>query len=66
MVSTLGKGASIKDRKSPSYIKESTGMKLTREQIDFFETFGFLKLPGLFINEMEDLINEFERVFCDF
>jgi hypothetical protein len=38
-------------------------MKLTTEQIDFFETFGFIKFPGLFKDEIQTIIAEFENMF---
>jgi hypothetical protein len=28
-------------------------MKLTQQQVDFFNVFGFLKLPGLFKEDFE-------------
>ncbi|MCY3902250.1 MAG: phytanoyl-CoA dioxygenase family protein [Caldilineaceae bacterium] len=38
-------------------------MELTREQKQFFETFGFLSLPGLLKEEVGWIIDEFEAVF---
>ncbi|HYF47985.1 MAG TPA: phytanoyl-CoA dioxygenase family protein [Planctomycetota bacterium] len=38
-------------------------MQLTAQQKRYFETFGFLKFPGLFAMEIQALIDEFERVF---
>lgn len=35
------------------------------QQRAFFETFGFLKLPGLLKNEIDTIIAEFEAVFPD-
>jgi hypothetical protein len=38
---------------------------LTPKQVRFYETFGFLKLPGLFRDDIDDIACEFERVFAD-
>ena len=37
--------------------------KLKRDQINFFKTFGFVLLKGLFLDKIEDIINSFEEVF---
>ena len=37
--------------------------KLKRDQIDFFKTFGFILIEGLFLDKIEDIINSFEEVF---
>ena len=37
--------------------------KLKRNQIDFFKTFGFILLKGLFLDKIEDIIKSFEEVF---
>ena len=37
--------------------------KLKRDQINFFKTFGFILLKGLFLDKIEDIINSFEEVF---
>jgi ectoine hydroxylase-related dioxygenase (phytanoyl-CoA dioxygenase family) len=39
--------------------------KLSTQQVDFFETFGYLVLPGLVANEIGWITNEFEMVFTD-
>ena len=39
-------------------------MRLTDQQIDFYNTFGFLKFPGLFKDEASDIINAFEQVWA--
>lgn len=39
--------------------------KLSTQQVDFFETFGFLVLPGLLTDEIEWITKEFEAVFTD-
>jgi ectoine hydroxylase-related dioxygenase (phytanoyl-CoA dioxygenase family) len=39
--------------------------ELTRQQLSFYETFGFLKLPGLFRDEIDDIASAFESVFAD-
>lgn len=37
----------------------------SEQQVTFFRTFGFLKLPGLFADEVEALTQAFEEVFAD-
>jgi Phytanoyl-CoA dioxygenase (PhyH) len=37
---------------------------LTPQQVAFFETFGYLKLPGLFADAVDDIIAGFEEVFA--
>lgn len=37
---------------------------LSPQQIHFFETFGFLKLPGLFAEDIDQIIEGFEELFC--
>ena len=37
--------------------------KLNRNQINFFHTFGFILFKGLFLNNIEDIINSFDEVF---
>ena len=39
------------------------GYKLKKNQIDFFKTFGFILIEGLFLDKIEDIINSFEEVF---
>jgi Phytanoyl-CoA dioxygenase (PhyH) len=36
---------------------------LSPQQIHFFETFGFLKIPGLFAPDIDDIIGGFEDLF---
>lgn len=36
---------------------------LTEQQIDFFETFGYLGFPGLLKDRISDVIDEFEKVW---
>jgi ectoine hydroxylase-related dioxygenase (phytanoyl-CoA dioxygenase family) len=43
----------------------SATFELTRQQITFFETFGFVKLPGLFADDIERINDGFEAVFAD-
>jgi hypothetical protein len=38
-------------------------MKLTKEQIAFFETFGYIKFPALLKEDIHWIIEEFEQVF---
>jgi hypothetical protein len=39
--------------------------QLTRQQVAFFEQFGFLRIPGLFEHEIGDITKSFEKVFAD-
>jgi hypothetical protein len=39
--------------------------KLTTQQVDFFETFGYLVLPGLLSEDIDWITQEFEAVFTD-
>ena len=36
---------------------------LSPQQIHFFETFGFLKIPGLFANDIDEIVAGFEDLF---
>ena len=38
---------------------------LSPQQISFYEAFGFLKLPGLFRDDIERITDAFEAVFAD-
>ena len=38
-------------------------MRLTEHQLRYFQTFGFLRLPGLFADEADTIIGAFERVW---
>jgi hypothetical protein len=38
---------------------------LTKQQLAFFDTFGFLVFPGLFAAEIDDITTEFERVWSE-
>ena len=40
-------------------------MRLTEEQLRFFDTFGFLKFPGLFAPEADKIIERFEKIWAD-
>ena len=40
-------------------------MELANQQKDFFQTFGFLKFPGLFSDDIERITNTFERIWSD-
>jgi ectoine hydroxylase-related dioxygenase (phytanoyl-CoA dioxygenase family) len=40
-------------------------VKLSQEQVRFFETFGYLVLPGLLFDDIEWITQEFEAVFTD-
>ena len=37
--------------------------KLNKNQINFFHTFGFILFKGLFLDNIEDIINSFDEVF---
>lgn len=36
---------------------------LSPQQIHFFETFGFLKIPGLFADDIDEIVDAFEELF---
>jgi ectoine hydroxylase-related dioxygenase (phytanoyl-CoA dioxygenase family) len=38
--------------------------QLTPQQVTYFETFGFLKLPGVFAADVDDIVQGFEEVFA--
>ena len=38
---------------------------LSPQQIHFFETFGFLKIPGLFAEDIDEIIGGFEEMFTN-
>ena len=38
-------------------------MRLIRQQIRFFETFGYIALPGLMKEEVDWIIEDFEDIF---
>lgn len=40
-------------------------MELTQEQKEFFDTFGYLVLPGLLADDIQWITEEFEAVFTD-
>ena len=40
-----------------------TGTRLTRQQVNFFNTFGYLYFPGLLADCVDRIIAEFERVW---
>jgi Phytanoyl-CoA dioxygenase (PhyH) len=37
---------------------------LTQQQVKFFDTFGFLKLPGLFRDDIDEINTAFDEVFA--
>lgn len=41
------------------------GFALTPQQVTFFETFGYLKLPGLFADDIDEIEAAFEQVFAE-
>ena len=43
----------------------SDNYKLTEQQIGFFNTFGYLGLPGLLADTIDEIIHEFEMVWVD-
>lgn len=40
-------------------------IKLSQQQVDFFNTFGFIVLPGLMADSIDWITEEFEAVFTD-
>ena len=40
-------------------------MQLTKQQLHFFDTFGFLQFPGLFAKEAEAIADAFEEVWAE-
>src|SRR4051812_13025266 len=45
-------------------VTTASGFRLSSQQVAYFRTFGFLKLPGLFRPEIERIIEGFEEVFA--
>ena len=43
----------------------SENYKLTDQQINFFNTFGYLGFPGLLADTIDEIIHEFEQVWVD-
>jgi hypothetical protein len=41
----------------------ATAFALSESQIRYFETFGYLKVPGIFRDDLADLVDGFEAVF---
>jgi hypothetical protein len=39
--------------------------RLTDQQINFFQTFGYLGLPGLLANDIDEITHEFEMVWAE-
>ena len=42
-----------------------TDTRLTEQQINFFNTFGFLHFPGLLADCVDRIIEEFEKVWTE-
>ena len=40
-------------------------MKLTQQQIDFFDTFGYMAFPGVFADDIEKITDSFEQVWTE-
>ena len=40
-------------------------MELNEQQLRFFDAFGFLKFPGLFAEEIDEITNAFEQVWAE-
>jgi Phytanoyl-CoA dioxygenase (PhyH) len=38
---------------------------ITEQQLNFLETFGYLRIPGLFVDEIDEITEAFESVFAD-
>jgi len=43
----------------------NTDFHLTPEQVNFFNLFGYLVLPGMFSDDMEQISKEYKKVFTD-
>ena len=58
--------ASLPDAQEPSfaYPPSPEGLGLSREQLTFFRTFGFLKIPGFFTAEIDRIRQGFEEGFA--
>jgi hypothetical protein len=54
-------GASL----APLPTTEDRGGSLTTQQVAFFETFGFLLLPGLFADDIAEITAGFEEIFAN-
>jgi hypothetical protein len=50
---------------SPGVPTMTTPFELSAEQRSYFETFGFLRIPGLFRDDIDDLVGGFEAIFAD-
>lgn len=44
---------------------DAVSHQLSPGQLNFFQTFGFLKFPGLFRDEVDEITAGFERVFAE-
>ena len=44
-------------------MRKEFALRLTKEQSRFYDTFGFIKFPGLFRDDVDDITNAFEEVF---
>jgi len=38
---------------------------ITEQQLNFLESFGYLRIPGLFVDEIDEITEAFEAVFAD-
>ena len=54
--------AGVRDTRSEP---RSENFVLTKSQVTYFKTFGFLKIPGLFAPEIDRIREGFEEVFAD-
>jgi ectoine hydroxylase-related dioxygenase (phytanoyl-CoA dioxygenase family) len=43
----------------------TAGTVLSEQQVRFLRTFGFLRIPGMFADEIEEITDAFEAVFAD-
>jgi hypothetical protein len=50
---------------SASELVPQEAFRLSRQQVAYFNTFGFLQLPGLFRDDIKEITAGFERVFAD-
>jgi hypothetical protein len=50
---------------SASEVIPNEAFRLSPQQVAYFKTFGFLHLPGLFGDSIEEMTAAFERIFAD-
>ena len=40
-------------------------MRLTKQQLNYFDTFGFMRFPGLFADEIGEITDAFETLWAE-